>query len=384
MQDAEQSASKSSQLILIPPHASYFLNLRHINGVKMAPLIIPLVEIPTIALLYKLGRIQPSSSDTIPQPSQSFNNKTSLIHNDITTFHIDSIVNAAKSSLLGGSGVDGAIHKAAGPRLVEECRELDGCKTGDAKITDAYELPCKKVIHTVGPRYKNRNHTALLQSCYRRSLEVAVENGLKSIAFPAISTGIYEYPNEEAAETTLEEVRRFLESGKGDGLERIVFCFFKEEDEKAYERLIPYVKPFLLIEPRCSSRVWNCVCLTDGLTSDRQFFPPTEQDLPDKDQQQQQAHVGELLAKLPDPPSTEPAQHGQPEAKKLKVAHDDSDEEWETVNKPNDPPAEGYGKEDEEMVTVTKAEIPHGYHDTVWEVTTAHDDGLSNKLLKDW
>ncbi|MCJ1360962.1 hypothetical protein MMC16_000057 [Acarospora aff. strigata] len=320
----------------------------------MAPLIIPLVEIPTIALLYKLGRIQPSSSDTIPQPSQSFNNKTSLIHNDITTFHIDSIVNAAKSSLLGGSGVDGAIHKAAGPRLVEECRELDGCKTGDAKITDAYELPCKKVIHTVGPRYKNRNHTALLQSCYRRSLEVAVENGLKSIAFPAISTGIYEYPNEEAAETTLEEVRRFLESGKGDGLERIVFCFFKEEDEKAYERLIP------------------------------QFFPPTEQDLPDKDQQQQQAHVGELLAKLPDPPSTEPAQHGQPEAKKLKVAHDDSDEEWETVNKPNDPPAEGYGKEDEEMVTVTKAEIPHGYHDTVWEVTTAHDDGLSNKLLKDW
>lgn len=210
----------------------------------MAFSLIPLAEIPTLSLLYKLGRLQPSSSTT-STPNQTFNNKISLIRNDITKLQLDSIVNAANHSLLGGGGVDGAIHRAAGRGLLEECRTLDGCDTGSAKITDAYKLPCKKVIHAVGPVYwsekKEGKHTALLQGCYRTSLELAVENGMKSIAFSALSTGIYGYPSEEAAETAIGEVKRFLESAKGEGLERVVFCSFEAKDEKAYEKFIPYV-----------------------------------------------------------------------------------------------------------------------------------------------
>ncbi|KAI9874721.1 MAG: hypothetical protein M1830_009375, partial [Pleopsidium flavum] len=246
------------------------------------------------------------------------------------------------------------------------CRTLDGCATGSAKITDAYKLPCKKVIHAVGPVYwsekKEGKHTALLQRCYWRSLELAVENGIKSIAFSALSTGIYGYPSEEAAETAIGEVKRFLESGDGDGLERVVFCSFEAKDERAYEKFIP------------------------------QFFPPTEQDLSTKDQQQQKAHEGELLAKMPDTPSTEPLQEGQPEAKKLKVARDDTDDEWEAVEKPDEEakhePTGPEGKEDEELVKVTKdeAQEDHGIKDELAASsgTTAHSDGHPNTLMKDW
>lgn len=205
---------------------------------------ISLAEIPTLSALYKLNRLRPTNAPNPKStPNQLVNEKISLIRNDITKLRVDSIVNAANESLLGGGGVDGAIHRAAGRGLVRECRKLDGCDTGYAKITDAYELPCKKVIHAVGPVYhitKERGqHTSLLQGCYRRSLELAVENGLKSIAFSALSTGVYGYPSGEAAETAIAEVKRFLQSQQGEKLERVVFCSFEQKDEKAYEDWIP-------------------------------------------------------------------------------------------------------------------------------------------------
>jgi O-acetyl-ADP-ribose deacetylase (regulator of RNase III) len=217
------------------------LRLPHRYTRKMA---VPLSEIPTLSLLYKLNRIT-VEADNAPhyQPKSSYNDKISVIRQDITTLEVDAIVNAANNSLLGGGGVDGAIHRAAGPALYDECETLDGCATGSAKITDGYELPAKKVIHAVGPIYwktkRVDQHTALLSGCYRTSLTLAVESGLKSIAFSALSTGVYGYPSGEASEVALETVRKFLDEGKGDGLDRVIFCNFMQKDEDAYFENIP-------------------------------------------------------------------------------------------------------------------------------------------------
>lgn len=207
---------------------------------------IPLSEIPTLSLLYKLNRITvPDDLDTssLPSPDATYNDKISVIRHDITKLSVDSIVNAANNSLLGGGGVDGAIHRAAGPELLDECETLDGCDTGDAKITDGYRLPAKKVIHAVGPIYfqtkREGIHTELLAGCYHKSLELAVENGLKSIAFSALSTGVYGYPSGEASEVALATVRQFFQDGKGDGLDRVIFCNFMQKDEDAYFENIP-------------------------------------------------------------------------------------------------------------------------------------------------
>jgi O-acetyl-ADP-ribose deacetylase (regulator of RNase III) len=161
-----------------------------------------------------------------------------LLQGDITEQDIDAIVNAANRTLLGGGGVDGAIHRAAGPELLAECRTLGECETGDAKITKGYRLKARQVIHTVGPVYRGEGEKApaLLASCYRRSLEVAGANRLKSIAFPSISTGAYGYPLEEAAAVSLKTVIDFLRA-PGD-LELVRFVLFGSEAYQAYEEAL--------------------------------------------------------------------------------------------------------------------------------------------------
>lgn len=159
--------------------------------------------------------------------------KLEVLQGDITKLEVDAIVNAANTSLLGGGGVDGAIHRAAGPELLAECRTLGGCPTGQAKITKGYKLPAKYVIHTVGPVYHGKEQDAeLLAGCYRNSLRLAGENNLATIAFPAISTGVYRYPLEEATpiaiETTLEEL------AKHTCIKRAIFAVFSEKALKAY------------------------------------------------------------------------------------------------------------------------------------------------------
>lgn len=151
-----------------------------------------------------------------------------VVQADITTLTVDAIVNAANSSLLGGGGVDGAIHRAAGPRLLDECRSLGGCDTGDAKVTDGYLLPARWVIHTVGPVWRggSGDESDLLAACYRRSLDEAERMGARTVAFPAISTGVYGYPVDAAADIAVTEIVRWLETHEIP--ERVMLCTFDE------------------------------------------------------------------------------------------------------------------------------------------------------------
>ena len=169
--------------------------------------------------------------------------RVDIIEGDITKQQVDAVVNAANTSLLGGGGVDGAIHRAAGPELLEETRKIGGCPTGEARVSKGYKLPAKWVIHTVGPVWKGgqKNEENLLANCYRNSLAAAKERGVKTIAFPSISTGAYGFPLERATEIALTETKTFLESDKT--LQRVVFVCFGEKVLNTYKQVAEKVFP---------------------------------------------------------------------------------------------------------------------------------------------
>ncbi|KAI1796983.1 A1pp-domain-containing protein [Ganoderma leucocontextum] len=210
---------------------------------------VTLSRIPTLRELYKSG-VLTAVADTAKvrhPPKSALLDRISLYQGDITRLHLDCIVNAANRSLLGGSShFDGAIHAAAGPSLLKECRKLNGCDTGDAKITKGYDLPSRHVIHTVGPIYSSTNaeeNAQQLASCYKKSLQLAVASSLKHIAFPSISTGIYGYPVQDATHIALNVVREFLDTAEGDKLERTIFVVWSNTDKGVYESLIPLYFP---------------------------------------------------------------------------------------------------------------------------------------------
>lgn len=164
--------------------------------------------------------------------------KIDIVRGDITTLDVDAIVNAANTTLLGGGGVDGAIHRAAGPELLAECRTLGGCQSGEAKITPGYNLPARFVIHTVGPFWTGgrRGEPELLANCYRNSLRLALGNSVKTIAFPAISCGAYRYPIIEAAKIAVETTREFL--ANNNKIDQVIFVVANDEIDAAYQRLL--------------------------------------------------------------------------------------------------------------------------------------------------
>ncbi|KAK0484017.1 A1pp-domain-containing protein [Armillaria novae-zelandiae] len=206
---------------------------------------IVLERIPTLAQLFKQAVIKAVEKPKYPIDSTLLD-RISLFQGDITKLSVDSIVNAANKSLLGGGGVDGAIHAAAGRGLLEECRGLNGCETGQSKITKGYKLPSTHVIHTVGPIYSSKDRETKaeqLASCYRTSLELAVKNSLKHIAFPSISTGIYGYPIEDATHVALQEVRQFVTTESGSTLERVIFVVWSNKDRDVYQELLPEYFP---------------------------------------------------------------------------------------------------------------------------------------------
>ncbi|KAM7191068.1 hypothetical protein V8F33_009076 [Rhypophila sp. PSN 637] len=279
---------------------------------RLSRMITAASKIPTVSRLYEIGKLlPPSESDiknfpstllgpkSLPAPDQSLNDRIAYCREDITTLGVDAIVNAANESLLGGGGVDGAIHRAAGRDLYRECKTLGGCETGSAKITDAYELPCKKVIHAVGPIYDSEDHDEseqLLTGCYTKSLELAVENGCRTIAFSAISTGVYGYPSARAAPAALSAIRKFLEEDKEKKISKAVIVTFVPNDVNAYMKNLPL------------------------------FFPPVTDAKCDKEPSQEkdeEIEEAETLAKkLPSAPTAEPSEDKEHVEKKQKVSDD--------------------------------------------------------------
>ena len=200
-----------------------------------------LAEVPTLAQLYLNSSLVASPSKPLYEPSAAVNASVGFVCGDITKIQVGAIVNAANSSLLGGGGVDGSIHRAAGHGLVAECKGLGGCRTGQAKLTGGYNLPAQHVIHTVGPVYDSndpKESKAMLRSCYEESMKLASQNGIKTLAFPCVSTGIYRFPAKLASEVACDSVRKYLDKNKG-ALERVVFVTYEPKDRAAYNEMLP-------------------------------------------------------------------------------------------------------------------------------------------------
>ncbi|KAL9016147.1 MAG: hypothetical protein Q9185_006501 [Variospora sp. 1 TL-2023] len=304
---------------------------------------IPLSDILTVSQLYRSAYLSPVTGiENSFTPSAVLNSKVALIRTSITDLEVTSIVNAANTSLLGGGGVDGAIHSAAGPGLLEECRTLEGCETGSAKITSAYRLPSRYIIHAVGPVYGREKRkreglqAELLAGCYNKSLELAAEKG-GSIAFSCLSTGIYGYPSDEAAEIACKTVRTFLESERGQGLDTVVFCCFLKKDEMQYNKFLPV------------------------------FFPPTKEDLAPSD----------LTSSgfAPDEP-VEKAVKADEQEPELEL-ETSTQEDWVTIEKP--------GAVTELSKTPTATPKSNVSRETDSMAGTIQDSNLvQNSLLKDW
>ncbi|XP_043838668.1 ADP-ribose glycohydrolase MACROD2 isoform X3 [Dromiciops gliroides] len=213
---------------------------------------VPLKDIPSWKEEMKSkSQNDDESAQEVSQVKKNLSEKVSLYRGDITLLEIDAIVNAANASLLGGGGVDGCIHRAAGPCLVAECRNLSGCETGQAKITCGYDLPAKYVIHTVGPIARghiNDSHKEDLANCYKSSLKLAKENNIRSIAFPCISTGIYGFPNEPAAAIALTTIKEWLNRNHHE-MDRIIFCVFLEVDFKIFKKKMSEYFPIDEVQP---------------------------------------------------------------------------------------------------------------------------------------
>jgi O-acetyl-ADP-ribose deacetylase (regulator of RNase III) len=196
-------------------------------------------DIPTWADFHKTIQYPKDLKELQCTVNPALNEKVAVWRGDITHLEIDAIVNAANCSLLGGGGVDGAIHRAASRALLRECEGLGGCDTGDAKLTGGHRLPAKYVLHTVGPTDRD---PAMLESCYNRCLELVLEHSIKSVAFPCIATGVYGYPHKDAALLALKATREWLEE-HSDKVDRIIFCVFLEVDYKLYCKYLHYFYP---------------------------------------------------------------------------------------------------------------------------------------------
>jgi len=202
-------------------------------------------DIPTLAQTFVAANIR-ASDPPAPHHNPALLHKVSIWQGDITKLEVDAIVNAAKNSLLGGGGVDGAIHRAAGPMLLDECRTLGGAATGEVRITEGYDLPAYHILHAVGPIYSKSNDAqcaSLLAACYRNCFKLAHENQLTSIAFPSISTGEYGYPIRDATHIALAETRKFLDSASGQNMNRVIFVVFSDTDREVYHDLAPLYFP---------------------------------------------------------------------------------------------------------------------------------------------